>query len=155
MLAKDSTDPLIKEALEKIASGELVPSSGPEDVVWTEEDKQRLHIALARAFGWKENVEETQLIATPELIEKVGKNILKVTFLADTDFKAAFERSKEEITEAEVIIKLDEVVNELWASQGEPHDSERTLYTAKAMAALVALGYTVDLLDPSLRAVLV
>lgn len=48
-------DPVVKEVLEKIASGELVPSTGPEEVVWTEEDKKRLNEALAKCFGWKED----------------------------------------------------------------------------------------------------
>lgn len=48
-------DPIVKEILEKIASGELTPSSGPEVCVWTEEDKERLNKALEKAFGWNKD----------------------------------------------------------------------------------------------------
>lgn len=49
-------DPIVKEILKKIESGELSLSSGPVDVEWTEEDKKRLNEALAKAFGWKETL---------------------------------------------------------------------------------------------------
>lgn len=46
-------DPLVKEAMEKIARGELIAETPIDDVVWTEEDKRRLDEALAKVFGWK------------------------------------------------------------------------------------------------------
>jgi hypothetical protein len=46
-------DPSLQDVVDMIESGEFSPSSGPKDVEWSEEDKDRLNVALGKAFGWK------------------------------------------------------------------------------------------------------
>lgn len=46
------SDENLKDFMKKVEAGEIVFSSGPVDVIWTEEDKKKLNEVFAKAFGW-------------------------------------------------------------------------------------------------------
>lgn len=141
-LAKDSKDPIVQEALQKIASGKLVPSSGPIDVVWTEEDKQRLNAVLAEAFGWKGYMEATQ-----ELIDKVGKRIFFFDLLQDDFFKNKYYSYKTDDTLPELIKILSTAIDSVWNGTDDNDKVEKEKYQTLAKFALQAAGFKVTFTD--------
>jgi hypothetical protein len=140
---QDCTDPLVREALLKLASGELEFSSGPTDVEWTEEDKKGLNEALGRVFGWGKPLSDKETTTT-ELVDKVAKNIMRARML-DVDFFGPVYATFEDKRAFQEQFEL--AVNTVWNGTDPEDEAERTKYRLDALAALAVLGYHVELDD--------